>query len=132
MTKHMFLAKAVLAMAFLVSVASVAYTQTSKNQVLKHVVSFQFKDEITKERQVQALEDFMALKEQIPEIQSFEGGKDVSVEGLNKGMTHCFILTFKDEAARDIYIPHPAHIKLADKNKPLMKDILVVDVWVTE
>ena len=101
----------------------------SKQKVLRHVVTFQFKDEVTAVRRAQAVKDFVSLKDEIPEIKSFEGGEDISVEGLNKGFTHCFILTFESEAARDIYIPHPAHKKLAEKNKPLMKDLVVVDVW---
>ena len=101
----------------------------SKQKVLRHVVTFQFKEEITPARRDQAIKDFLALKDEIPEIKSFEGGKDISVEGLNKEFTHCFILSFENEAARDIYIPHPAHKKLAEKNKPLMQDLVVVDVW---
>lgn len=100
-----------------------------KQKVLRHVVSFQFKEEIPAERREQAVKDFLALKDEIPGIESFEGGEDISVEGLNKGFTHCFILTFENEVARDVYIPHPAHEKLAEKNKPLMKDLVVMDVW---
>ena len=102
---------------------------SSKAKVLRHVVTFQFKDEVTATRREQAVKDFVSLKDEIPEIKSFEGGEDISVEGLNKGFTHCFILTFESEAAKDIYIPHPAHKALAEKNKPLMKDLVVVDVW---
>lgn len=101
----------------------------SKQKVLRHVVTFQFKEEVTAARRDQAIKDFLALKDEIPEIKNFEGGEDISVEGLNKGFTHCFVLTFENEADRDIYIPHPAHIKLAEKNKPLMQDLVVVDVW---
>ncbi|MEM6344552.1 MAG: Dabb family protein [Bacteroidota bacterium] len=101
----------------------------AKQKALKHIVCFQFKDEIPAERRTQAIKDFLALEDDIPEIISFEGGEDISVEGLNQGFTHCFILTFANEAARDIYIPHPAHKKLAEKNKPLMQDLVVVDVW---
>ena len=101
----------------------------SKQKVLRHVVSFQFKDDVTAERKAQAIEDFLALKDEIPEIKKFEGGEDISVEGLDKDFTHCFILTFESEEARDTYIPHPAHIRLAEKNKPLTKDIIVLDVW---
>ncbi|MEM6846172.1 MAG: Dabb family protein [Bacteroidota bacterium] len=103
-------------------------TVSEKKTVLRHVVAFQFKDEISVERREQAVKDFLDLKDRIPEILSFEGGEDVSVEGFAKEFTHCFIITFADEAARDIYIPHPAHIELAEKNKPLMKDLLVIDV----
>ncbi|MFY0607698.1 MAG: Dabb family protein [Cyclobacteriaceae bacterium] len=97
--------------------------------VLRHVVAFTFKDEITDERQEQAVKDFVDLKNQVPGIISFEGGKDVSIEGLTKGFTHCFIITFVDEKARDEYIPHPAHLVLVEKNKPLMKNLLVLDFW---
>ena len=110
-------------------VLSCSTETTSKQKVLKHVVTFQFKEEVTADRRDQAIKDFLALKDEIPEIKSFEGGEDISVEGLSKGFTHCFILTFENEAARDIYIPHPAHKKLAEKNKPLMQDLVVVDVW---
>ena len=102
---------------------------SAPKKVLRHVVAFTFKDDVTSERQTQAIADFMDLKNQIPGIISFEGGKDVSVEGFTKGLTHCFTVTFKDQDARDAYIPHPAHLKLVDKNKPLMTDLLVLDYW---
>lgn len=101
----------------------------SKQKVLRHVVAFQFKEEVTAARRDQAIKDFLALKDEIPEIKNFEGGEDRSVEGLNKDFTHCFILSFENEVARDIYIPHPAHLKLAEKNKPFMQDLVVMDVW---
>ena len=102
---------------------------SSKKKVLRHVVTFQFKEEVTAARRDQAIKDFVALKNEIPGILRFEGGQDISVEGLSKGFTHCFIITFENEAARDAYIPHPAHKKLVEKNKPLMQDLVVVDVW---
>ncbi len=125
---------------FFLSIASIVFSCTSKleagsgsaQKALNHIVCFQFKDEIPMERRQQAVSDFLALKEEIPEIKSFEGGENISTEGLDKGFTHCFILGFADEAARDIYVPHPAHKKLAAKNKPLMKDLVVVDVWVNK
>ncbi len=103
-------------------------TVSEKKNALRHVVAFQFKDEVPAARRGQAVKDFLELKNRIPEILSFEGGEDVSVEGFAKGFTHCYILTFADEAGRDIYLPHPAHIEVAEKNKPLMKDLLVIDV----
>lgn len=104
----------------------------NEQKVWRHVVTFQFKEEVTAARKDQAIKDFLALKDEIPEIKSFEGGEDRSVEGLNQGFTHCFILTFENEAARDIYLPHPAHKKLAEKNKPLMQNLVVLDVWGTQ
>ena len=111
------------------SIYSFSSDPNSEQKVLRHVVSFQFKEDITDERKAQAIQDFLALEDEIPEIKRFEGGEDISVEGLTKEFTHCFILTFESEEDRDVYIPHPAHIRLAEKNKPLMKDLIVLDVW---
>jgi len=49
------------------------------------------------------------LKGKIPGIVSFEYGLNNSPENLNKGFTHVYLLTFKDAAARDAYLPHPEH-----------------------
>lgn len=103
--------------------------QNSKQKVLRHVVSFQFNEDISEERKAQAVQDFFALKDEIPEIKKFEGGENINEQGLNKGFTHWFVLTFENEAARDIYLPHPAHQRVVEKNKPLFKDLLVVDYW---
>ena len=98
-------------------------------KVLRHVVAFSFKEEITPENQTKAIENFMSLKDEIPGILSFEGGEDISVEGFTKDLTHCFVLTFADEAARDAYLPHPGHMRVVKENKPLMSDLLVLDFW---
>ena len=105
---------------------------TGKSQVLRHVVAFQFKADVSEEQQAQAIQNFQNLQDEIPEIKKFEGGENVSVEELDKGLTHCFILTFENEAARDIYLPHPAHIRVAKENKPLMSNLVVLDVWGAE
>lgn len=121
--------KVLLSMAFIGALLSFTNRPISTKQVLRHVVCFQFKKEVSQERRSQAIEDFLDLKNQIPEIKKFEGGEDISVEGLSKGFTHCYVLTFESEADRDIYIPHPSHIQLAEKNKPLMSDLIVIDFW---
>lgn len=111
------------------SMSSSSNEMADNTQVLRHVVALKFKEELSEERKAQAVQDFLALKDEIPGILTFEGGEDISVEGLTKGFTHCFILTFKDEAARDAYLPHPAHNRLVAKNKPLLADLLVLDFW---
>lgn len=109
---------------------SISFTAIKKKKpVLRHVVSFQFKEEVTPERRAQAVKDFLDLKNRIPEIIKFEGGENISVEGYDKGFTHCYVLTFENEEGRSIYLPHPAHMEVAKKNKPLMKDLFVVDYW---
>ncbi len=53
-----------------------------------------------------------ALQTQIPGIISVTTGVDCSPEGLQRGFTHGFTVDFVDAAARDAYLPHPAHQKV--------------------
>ena len=122
-------AKALLYLALLWGISSCSSASVNKQKVLRHVVSFQFKEEISEAQKAQAIQRFWDLQDKIPEIKKFEGGENISVAGLDKEFTHCFVLTFENEAARDIYLPHPAHTKVVEENKPMLKDLLVVDFW---
>lgn len=102
---------------------------TPKKKVLHHVVSFKFKDATTPAQIKEIVDAFRDLKRQIPEIQSFEWGTNNSPEHLNKGLTHCFLLTFKSEADRAKYLPHPAHKAFGAKLGPVMDDVMVIDFW---
>jgi Stress responsive A/B Barrel Domain len=53
-----------------------------------------------------------SLQSQIPGIVSITTGADSSPEGLQRGYTHGFTVDFRDAAARDAYLPHPAHQKV--------------------
>jgi Stress responsive A/B Barrel Domain len=53
-----------------------------------------------------------SLQSQIPGIISITAGADCSPEGLQRGFTHGFTVDFVDVAARDAYLPHPAHQKV--------------------
>lgn len=53
-----------------------------------------------------------SLQTQIPGIVSISAGSDCSPEGLQRGYTHGFTVDFVDAAARDAYLPHPAHQKV--------------------
>lgn len=103
--------------------------ETSPKKVLRHVVALTFKEDFSETEQAEALQRFADLKGKVPEIIDFEGGKDLSVEGLTGDFTHCFILTFENEAARDAYLPHPAHMEVVKANKPMLSNLLVLDVW---
>lgn len=58
------------------------------------------------ERVFAALRD---LQKKIPGLASFAGGPYSSQEGMQRGFTHGFCMTFTSAAARDAYLPHPAH-----------------------
>jgi hypothetical protein len=95
--------------------------------VVRHVVLFKFKDTATPE-QVKSIEaKFRDLKGKIPTIVDFEWGTNVSPENHAQGFTHCFVLTFKDAAGRDAYLPHPAHKEFGGALGPYLDKVLVVD-----
>jgi len=102
------------------------YQQTMIGK-LRHVVLFKFKAEATP-AQIKAAEDgFRALPSKFPGVRSFEWGTDVSPEKLSDGFTHCFLVTFDTEKARDAYLPHPAHKAYVESIKPILDKVLVVD-----
>lgn len=95
--------------------------------VVRHVVLFKFKDSATPE-QVKGIEaKFRDLKSKIPQIQDLEWGTNMSPENHAQGFTHCFLLTFKDAASRDAYLPHPAHKEFGGQLGPFLDKVLVVD-----
>ena len=101
-----------------------------EEKVLKHVVLFSFEDEVDEKQLQVIMSSFQALETYIDCVNSIEWGLDNSPEGLSKGFTHCFIVTFDSEENRDVYLKHPRHlsfVKLLDKR---LKDVCVVDFWV--
>lgn len=94
---------------------------------LYHVVSFKFKDTATKEQIQQVEKAFADLKKQIKVIKSLDWGTNISPENLNKGFTHCWVLTFKNEQDRDAYLKHPDHEAFAKIVGPVLGDVFVVD-----
>ncbi|MCO5724043.1 Dabb family protein [Robiginitalea marina] len=102
---------------------------SGENQVLRHVVLFKFRDGTPQEKIREIEGAFSQLPEKIAHIRSFEWGLNNSPEGLNKGFTHCFFLTFASEEDRDAYLPHPDHKAFGALLGPWLEDVLVVDYW---
>ncbi|MCR9295701.1 MAG: Dabb family protein [bacterium] len=109
---------------------SVAHEQGEK--VLRHVVMFQFK-ESSSEADIQGVVDaFRGLPAKISEISDFEYGVNNSPEGLNDGLTHCFLVSFRSEEDRAKYLPHPAHKAFVEVLKPHLEKVTVIDYWAAE
>jgi lysophospholipase L1-like esterase len=106
-------------------------TQASgtSNRVLRHVVLFKFKADVTPTQVQEVIDEFRKLADKIETVQGFEWGTDVSPEKLADGFTHCFFVTFADEKGRDAYLPHPAHQEFVNIAKPRLDKVLVVDYW---
>jgi len=94
----------------------------------RHVVLFKFKESAQAET-VRGIESaFRDFAKKLPFVTGFEWGRNTSPEGLDKGYTHCFIVTFHSEADRDAYLPHPLHKAFChDYLDPNLEEVCVVD-----
>lgn len=94
---------------------------------LRHLVLLRFKPEATPAQVHEIEQGFIELKRLIDSVRAVECGTDVSPEGLAKGYTHAFLLSFDDAAGRDAYLPHPAHEAFVARLQPVLADVLVID-----
>ena len=94
---------------------------------IRHIVCLKFTEQTTPEQIIEIEDRFPQLKDSIPGIASIEWGTNNSPEGLNKGFSHCFLVTFHNEEARTNYLPHPSHQAFVDLLKPLLEDVFVID-----
>ena len=99
-------------------------------KIYRHVVLFKFKPETAETTLVKIEQAFGDFAKKLPFVTGFEWGRNSSPEGLDHGYTHCFIVTFADEAGRDEYLPHPEH-KAFCKTwlDPYMADVCVLDFY---
>ena len=112
----------------LFSMFTSAQKKASKETAYRHVVIFKFKESSSKESVDSVVNAFVALKDKIPVIRSFEWGVNVSPEHYDQGFTHCFIVTFSNTEDRDnIYQKHPAHKDFQKILGPHMDKVFVVD-----
>jgi len=126
------LCAAILLSLSLTAMTSLAAEKPDPKSELLHVVSFKFKDTASAADIEKVEKAFRALKDQIPLIKKLVWGKNNSPEGLNKGCTHAWVLTFTSEADRDAYLIHPDHKKFGGLVGPLLADVFVVDFWTRE
>lgn len=101
------------------------------NRVLRHAVFFSFKETTSDEKLQEIVDAFRALPSKIEEIIDFQWGTNNSPEKLDDGFTHCFLLTFKDEAGRAVYLPHPDHKAFGAVLGGQNDKVFVIDYWGT-
>lgn len=99
---------------------------------LQHFVAFKFKATATPEQIQKVVDALRDLERKIPQIDKFRWGTNVSPEKHDKGFTHCFKITFKNEKDRDIYLNHPDHKAFANMIGPVVEDVFVLDYWSQE
>ncbi|MBL8803661.1 MAG: Dabb family protein [Planctomycetes bacterium] len=80
--------------------------------MIHHVVLLKLRRDITTERVKEVFAQIGSMKAHIPGLKSYHHGPYSSPEGLNKGFTHGFTMTFDNAASRDTYLWHPEHEKV--------------------
>lgn len=103
--------------------------EQDSDELVRHIVAFQYKDDASTEDIQQVTDEFRALEDKIPGIVDFETGTNNSPEGQNKGFTHVYLMTFESEEARDEYLPHPEHEAFGEMLGELdvLEDVFVID-----
>lgn len=103
-----------------------------EGKVLRHIVMYKFKDSTTPEQVQEVIDAFSGLPKKVDGIVGFEHGPNTSTEGKSEGMTHVFVVTFKDEAALAAYLKHPAHDAYVLVVKDKREKVLVFDYWASK
>lgn len=80
--------------------------------MIRHVVLFKLRKDLDEKMADDIFVALKGLKVQVPGILAVTTGRDQSPEGLQRGNTHGFTVDFANAAARDAYLPHPAHQKV--------------------
>lgn len=96
--------------------------------MIEHVVLLKLKEGVTADQTQKLLDGLSKLKKVLPGLLDVSGGYNNSPEGKSGGFTYGFIVRFSDAAARDEYVPHPEHQKLAQELvRPIADGVLVFD-----
>jgi lysophospholipase L1-like esterase len=103
------------------------YTSSKDKSLMRHIVLFKFKDDVDEANIKEIVEAFGELPSKIEQIIDYEAGTNVSPENLNDGFTHAFVVSFRDAAARDAYLPHPAHLEFVKLIDGKIDKVLVFD-----
>ena len=114
------------------SAAEAAATESkseANDKVLRHAVFFKFKPTAKKEDIDRVVEAFRALPSKIKEISEYQSGENISRFEGDERFTHCFLLTFNDEAGRAAYLPHPDHKAFGSVLGPHLAGVFVIDYW---
>jgi hypothetical protein len=93
--------------------------------MLTHIVCWKYKAETTEEMREEHLAKLKNLPGLIPNILSFNVGKDILhlERSFDTGLTS----TFADEAALEAYTIHPEHQKVAAMGKQIAERVVSVD-----
>ncbi|MDX5628271.1 MULTISPECIES: Dabb family protein [unclassified Brenneria] len=95
--------------------------------MIRHILLIAFTEKASATEIEQVKMAFLHMTENVEGVQAVEWGCNDSPEGKNAGFTHCVMMTFCDEQARQRYLPHPRHDELKAIFRPVLNDIIVLD-----
>lgn len=95
--------------------------------MVRHYGVFKFNADVDEETIDECFNRMKDMVGRIPGLLDMESGPYQSDEGLDKGFTHGFIMTFDSLDARDAYLPHPVHEEVKEFVVPKLEDVIVFD-----
>jgi hypothetical protein len=94
--------------------------------MVEHLVIFKLKPETTEEQKEAAIQALRGLRGQIDGIVELTCGRNFSQR--SQGFEIGLLVRFRDRAALEAYLPHPAHRGAVEQFlHPIREDVIVVD-----
>lgn len=109
--------------------SNIGHAAEPSGKVLRHIVMYKFKESASPSDVQAVIDAFAALPSKVNTIIGFEHGTNVSQEGKSEGLTHVFVVTFRDEAGREFYLKSPAHDAYVAVVKDKREKVVVFDYW---
>jgi hypothetical protein len=95
-------------------------------EMVEHVVLFKLKADATAEAKQAAVAALKGLRDQVEGIVDLSCGLNFSER--SQGFEIGLVVRFRDRAALDAYMPHPAHRGVVDQYlHPIRESVIVVD-----
>ena len=94
---------------------------------VKHIALLKFKDGTSEEQINKLFDELLDLSESVDGIEDYVSGVNISPEGKSNGLTHGFIMTFSNAAARDAYLGNAEHQKFEANAAAVVDSVVVVD-----
>jgi hypothetical protein len=91
------------------SAATPRKIEPSESAMIRHIVLVKFPATTRSDAIDDLFHALDDLRSVVPGMLHFFSGANISPESLARGFTHAFVADFKDVAARDAYLVHPAH-----------------------
>jgi hypothetical protein len=98
--------------------------------MIDHIVLYRLKPDIAPAELGLVARLVHALTDQVGGIVSVTSGRNTGPMAYQQGYSWGFVMRFADEAARDGYFEHPAHLAIIPSVEAVTSDVLVFDLEV--